>query len=346
MQECPEKLHGSKIFSGSGFRNFRVQIKFLYFNLMIKAWNKKAYLLTATLLLIVFQAQAQNMVLNPGLENYITCPGFGQFGNSWVNDWDKPSVGSSDFYHDSCPNILPPPGAAPHTGHGEGGIILYNFGTEYREYVTATLNQPLVAGSSYYVEFYLALNPGYIQAVIEAGAYFTDSMPGFFPNSLHINASPQVKNTGSYLSYGWNKISGYLIANGGETYVTIGNFNDDSSTTISQVGSIGSYGAYYFIDDVYVGLADSVPSGIQTSSSLAPLIYPNPAKVSTPITISIPAGGDYELSIFNSCGSLVTTSRLNGNRNRLPIEINASGLYFYRISDGDRQTFGKIMVLE
>lgn len=35
-------------------------------------------------------------------------------------------------------------------------------------------------------------------------------------------------------------------------FITIGNFHDDSSTTITQPGTFGAFGAYYFIDDVSV----------------------------------------------------------------------------------------------
>ena len=40
-------------------------------------------------------------------------------------------------------------------------------------------------------------------------------------------------------------------------FITIGNFHDDSSTTIIQPGTFGAFGAYYFIDDVSVKVDSS-----------------------------------------------------------------------------------------
>lgn len=81
------------------------------------------------LLVSINSAKAQNLVINPGLENYITCPGFGQFGNTYINNWTKPSWGSTDYYHTNCPGILPV-NQTPHGGSAYFGVIAYNFGTE------------------------------------------------------------------------------------------------------------------------------------------------------------------------------------------------------------------------
>ncbi|MBL0340716.1 MAG: hypothetical protein IPP71_07240 [Bacteroidetes bacterium] len=51
--------------------------------------------------------KSQNLVLNPGFDSYITCPGFGQFSNVYINDWNKPTIGSSDYYHFNCAGIQP-----------------------------------------------------------------------------------------------------------------------------------------------------------------------------------------------------------------------------------------------
>jgi len=297
-------------------------------------WNR---LFVSCLLILSFHTGiSQNLVLNPGLENYISCPGFGQFGPAWVTDWHKPSVGSSDYYHYNCPAVIPPVGSAPRTGNGEGGLILYNFGTEYREYVTATLSQPLVAGNSYYIEFYLALNPGSIQAVEEAGAYLSDSIPGFFANSLTINVTPQIKNTGGALSYGWNKISGYMMATGGETYITFGNFMNDSNTTVSTVGTVGSYGSYYFIDDVLVRGSDSTGTGITAVLNKHSQLMP--PLVNSWYAVSLP---DLEfshatLTICDPAGKVAEMFELNGKNDEVSFSRFSAGMYFYVLRSGNR----------
>src|SRR5436190_17800368 len=96
---------------------------------------KKVLLINAIAILFLSKASAQNLLLNPGLENYITCPGFGQFSSTYINDWTKPSIASTDYYHTNCPGIQPN-SQVPHGGNAYFGIIAYNFGTEYREYAT------------------------------------------------------------------------------------------------------------------------------------------------------------------------------------------------------------------
>jgi hypothetical protein len=220
---------------------------------------------------------AQNLVLNPGLESYITCPGFGQFSNSYIDDWDKPTYGSTDYYNYNCAGIIPSQ-QIPRTGNAYAGIIAYNYGQEYREYMTGMLTAPLNPGATYYCEFFVSLNDGYIQAVKEIGAHFSVSSPGPYANSLHVPLTPQIQNTITLLddTSNWMRISGYFLASGGEQYITIGNFNDDAGTTIVQVGSSGSYGSYYFVDDVWLSLAEGTGIGFAGLPALA--IYPNPAE--------------------------------------------------------------------
>lgn len=196
---------------------------------------------------------AQNLVSNPGMDLFLTCPGFGQFANTYIVDWSKPSIASSDYYNYNCPAIIPAL-EIPYNGEAYAGIIAYNFGTEYREYITGTLTTPLIAGNAYEVEFYVSLHNNYIQAIEELGAYLSAAPPGPYSNSLHIPVIPQIINTTGALddTSGWKKVSGIFVATGGEQYITIGNFNDDASTTVTQPYSIGSFGAYYFVDGVSV----------------------------------------------------------------------------------------------
>jgi hypothetical protein len=214
-----------------------------------------------------YTAHPQNLVSNPGFDSFITCPGFGQFNNSYITDWSKPSIASSDYYNYNCTGIIPSL-EFPYSGEAYAGIIAYNFGQEYREYVTGLLTAPLTAGQLYEVEFYVSLHNNYIQAIEEMGAYLSASAPGPFSNVLHIAVTPQIVNTGGVLSdtSGWEKVSGTFVASGGEQYITIGNFNSDSATTITQPYFVGSYGAYYFIDGVSVQEVNT--SGISESDEI------------------------------------------------------------------------------
>ncbi|CAN5405612.1 hypothetical protein BH11BAC1_BH11BAC1_24510 [soil metagenome] len=280
---------------------------------------------------------AQNLVLNPGLENYITCPGFGQFSNTFINDWDKPTYGSTDYYHYNCPGIIPSQ-QVPHGGDAYAGIIGYNFGQEYREYMTGTLSSPLIPGATYYCEFYVSLNDGYIQAIKEMGAYFSTFSPGPYANALHVPVTPQIVNTTMLLddTSSWMRISGYFLAAGGEQYITIGNFYNDTNTTIVQVGNVGSYGSYYFVDDVWVSLSEG--TGVGEFETEEVRLYPNPA--SNTLTIDSKHGSINSISIYNLFGQNVYSSiKINqAGQNNYEINLNylSPGIYMAEIHRGEK----------
>jgi len=281
--------------------------------------------------------QAQNLVLNSGLEDYNTCPGFGQFDSIFVQHWTKPTWGSTDYYHDSCVGIQPV-SQAPHGGHAYFGVIAYNYGTEYREYATAKLSQPLTAGAAYEVEFYVSLNDGYIQAVNELGAYFSSSAPGPYSNFLHIPVTPQVENTAGVLgsTTAWMFVSGSFIASGSEQYITIGNFRDDSSTTITQVGNVGSYGAYYFIDDVLVTptKATEIPKIVQEEFTVGP----NPSSGIFQIKLSNEINeACLSWEVMDCSARIISSGKIESDPLNKTIDLtgNANGVYFLRlISNG------------
>lgn len=277
---------------------------------------------------------AQNLLLNPGLENYITCPGFGQFSSTYINDWTKPSIASTDYYHSNCPGIQPSQ-QVPHGGNAYFGIIAYNLGQEYREYATGHLSSPLTAGTVYTVEFYVSLNDGYIQAVNELGAYFSASVPGPFPNSLHIAVTPQVENTTGVLGSDstWMLVSGSFTAAGGEQYITIGNFHDDLSTTVTQVGSVGSFGAYYFVDDISITAAKV--TGIESLNESMIGIYPNPFSTSTTIKIYDERFTKYDFKLFDTIGREDLNLKLQTPDLKLDRGDLKRGIYFYKVT-GDR----------
>jgi OOP family OmpA-OmpF porin len=286
----------------------------------------KKFLVLISFCILSICADAQNLVLNPGLENYIACPGFGQFGPAYINDWSKPSIASTDYYNVNCAGIQPTQ-QTPHGGDAYFGIIAYNYTGEYREYATGRLSSPLLAGVPYSVSFYVSLNDGYIQAINEMGAYFSASAPGPFGNALHIAATPQVENTSGMLSSttSWMLISGSFIASGGEQYITIGNFHDDASTTITQVGNVGSYGGYYFVDDISV---KAELTGLELYHSTEILTWPDPFKNELHFNLGSLNSG--ELILRDVSAHIVLQQDIE-NAAWLNTSSLASGLYLYEI---------------
>jgi hypothetical protein len=313
---------------------------------MIHLLFKRSPIALAFLLLFCNKMDGQNLVLNPGFESFITCPGFGQFSNVYISNWNKPTIASSDYYHYNCAGINPTV-QAPRNGEAYAGIIAYNFGTEYREYVTGTLSAPLVAGQTYNVEFYVSLNDGYIQAITELGAYLSNAAPGPFSNVLHINVIPQVENTAGTITDTsvWKKVSGQIVAAGGEQFITIGNFHNDTTTTITQPGTSGSYGAYYFVDDVAVTL-DSTTSITSILNSDDPKIFlsddnflivqiPNSTQLSTPLL----------LRCYDMKGRLVMMEELQSNLSKIKLGQLKSQIYIFSIINSSGKLWSKRIVM-
>lgn len=293
----------------------------------------KRYILSISFLIFYIPlSYSQNLVINPGLENYITCPGFGQFSNSYINNWSKPSWGSTDYYHTSCVGINPND-QLPHSGHAYFGVIAYNYGTEYREYATGELSSPLVAGTLYQVEFYVSLNDGYIQAVEEMGAYLSATAPGPYANSLHIPVTPQIQNNTGILgdTASWMLVSGTFTATGGEQYITIGNFNDDSATTIAMVGSTGSYGTYYFVDDISV---TAIPDGILEQDGSSISIYPTVSHGYYNLEIKNTTEKKFRFEITDCAGKKIMEENAVVNDHHFQKQFDLSqldnGVYFLR----------------
>jgi OOP family OmpA-OmpF porin len=298
--------------------------------------KKHLFLIALFFCFCIRQSSSQNLVLNPSLENYIICPGFGQFSNTYINNWSKPSYGSTDYYHTACPGIYPA-SQAPHTGNAYFGIIAYNYGTEYREYATGELSAPLVSGTQYVVSFYVSLNDGYIQAVQEMGAYLSPAAPGPFANSLHIAVTPQIENNTGILGDTalWTLVSGTFTAAGGEQYITIGNFHDDLTTTIAMVGSIGSFGTYYFVDDVSI---TEVPEGIAELDGGTVSVYPSVSNGIYTLEIKNADAKNLLFEITDLSGKKMITENVemsSGNfEKKVDLSSFGNGIYFLRLFSG------------
>lgn len=159
----------------------------------------------------------------------------------------------------------------PRTGKGFAGFVVFDTIKPYeREYISAKLDFKLNFNESYCVSFYVSLSNyhfitnGYMgsrYAIDRIGLYFSD-------NEIQLNTYdiipviPQISNTpGNILkdTINWMLISGTFLAQGGEQYITIGNFYQNDSTNYSDIGDTTnlSFGSYYYIDDVSVYECDA-----------------------------------------------------------------------------------------
>jgi len=168
----------------------------------------------------------------------------------------------------------------PFEGESFARIVLYST-TGDKEYLEIPQTSNLQSGAIYQVECYLSLTESSEYTTNEVGCYFSqDSILGFdSDNNLPLES--QLYNTTSTTidTSGWTLFRGFYQSNGGESYLTIGNFksNDQSNVLFTETNPI--YGSFsrcaVCVDNVSVV---EIPSGldedIQQSHGL--IIYPNP----------------------------------------------------------------------
>ena len=233
---------------------------------------------------------AQNLVKNGSFEEYYFCPVMWQGNIDTCKNWFQPLKTSTSDWFNECAAWAANGGmGAPknifgyqyaRTGNGYAGIAGYLYrGPVYinqREYIETQLSEPLER-KRYCVRFFVSLADTVGRfAINNMSAYFTnDSVlsDGFFLDYPFIEAQAQVSSPpNQYLNdyQNWMEISGSFVAQGGEKFLTIGNFKKDSNILIQIANPQVTFpSAYYYIDDVSVYPCDapiySAYAGIDTT---------------------------------------------------------------------------------
>lgn len=234
-------------------------------------------------LLITQQLLAQNLVFNSGFEQYDKCPGsFNYISKGEISPgWVSPTTGTPDMFHMCSTGEAGVPTnwagySKAYTGSGYAGLYAYIFGgiKDYREYLQAKLSAPLEAGAKYQVEFYfkLASNSKYcidrLGFLLSDSAYQTTGDEVFPVGATYERINRDINVRSSSI---WTRFSYVHIAEGGEQYLTIGNFSNRSKTRYLQIPNSQSTepmlarAAYFYIDDVkVVKVSDSPDAPVLT----------------------------------------------------------------------------------
>ncbi|UKN03391.1 gliding motility-associated C-terminal domain-containing protein [Paracrocinitomix mangrovi] len=211
----------------------------------------------------MFTTNAQNIVPNPDLEQYTSCPtGVAQVGN--LVGWDKiPNhTGSADCIN-ACNNTnVDVPNNAFGTQNAHSGVGYFGFASYYqstpsfREYTYCTFTSAMVAGTTYDISFWVSLSDNSQYGSDNAlQLYFSNTVvSGTGGNWNPITTiTPDIVNTTMITDKtNWQQLNFQYTATGGELYMTIGNFYTDVNTNTVAAGA-GSYSTvYYYVDDFVV----------------------------------------------------------------------------------------------
>jgi outer membrane protein OmpA-like peptidoglycan-associated protein len=227
-----------------------------------------------------------NLVYNGSFEEYRYCPrrvdAVGVL--TLVEGWYQPTRGSADYFNVCGSRECGVPSnklgqQLPHDGDGYCGI--YCSKNDYREYLQTRLRRKLRSGDSIQLTFWASLSEESTGAVATLGGLFTkesisDTVRTLFMAKEREYLSdeifqtiarpyvPQVVNpidSTIVNTRGWQRISGIFVAQGGEQYITIGNFNLAEHSGYVDYDSLTRLlpGAYYYIDDITVECLNCPP---------------------------------------------------------------------------------------
>lgn len=237
-------------------------------------------------LFIIPSALSQNLVYNSSFEIYEVCPEYytEKPVKELIPGWNLPTRGSSDYFN-SCSRfqVNVPNNFIGHMfakdGQAYAGILLLqisddknkkNKTSDYREYLQTELIKPLVKGKKYQVKFYYSIATYSTYAINNLGIYISNNKIKNRLSTKTLQYIPQIKMNQSTLNItkdSWCEVCDTIIANGGEKFLTIGNFFTDDETEYKELDLSDvrkslhdkikkNKTAYYYIDLISVSLIE------------------------------------------------------------------------------------------
>lgn len=213
--------------------------------------------------------EGENLIENGGFESVDKSPkklGSIESATGWVS---PTGVRADLFTANKIPDISVPENIYgkehPKEGGNYAGIVGYSYGNKIpRSYVMTKINVPLKKGLRYCVKFNVSLSEASKYATNNMAAklskkpFGTDSKLPLIdePSLVHYNNDHKIMSA----RYDWTEVCGTFVAEGGEKYITIGNFNSDDETKSERmkkdpkVNVTQIVAAYYYVDDVTVRL--------------------------------------------------------------------------------------------
>lgn len=215
----------------------------------------------------------QNLLTNGGFEAYTALPNtYSQICNS--NTWTTPSgfcslvvgCGSPEYYNSAGTGGAGAPATfwatvMPHSGNGFAGFAPWYVGSPtFREYIRVGLSAPMVVGQTYMVSFWLTngISTLHPYGISRLGFAFSTT-PLVQSCGSTIAYTPQIEIPQVVYSTTWQQFSYIFTPTQPFQYLCIGNFVPYASTVSALVGSSGSSGSYYYIDDIVVQPSTPLP---------------------------------------------------------------------------------------
>ncbi len=304
-----------------------------------------------------FDLSAQNLIPNGDLEDTIPK----NFDLKFAAEWDSPTNATPDYYteyHNNLNNRGVPYNLngfqQPKSGIAYVGFLVFSKpNPDFREYLQNQLVRELKKDSVYCFQVYVNLADSFTYATRNTlGVYFTDKMVD--TNSvLYLGYVPNLILDSNYIEekQSWIKMHSNYKAAGGEKYLLIGNFSNDSSIdTMALTGGSQLYyqATYLYFDDFYLGSCDSLPQDTSIGLIERKLkfkeakVFPNPSTAQ--FNIEVKKADAYTLEVMDHSGRAVISDSFNGSTTQLNLAGFSEGVYFLRIISDRRAYYQKIIL--
>lgn len=214
-------------------------------------------------------AFSQNLVPNPGFEEFYSCPGYfsQRITDFRAKEWTSAGTGTPDLFNACSEGEADVPynwaGVSDaFDGEGFAGIYTWmNSDNQYREYLQSKLRAPLIKDSTYRIEFHYRLSSYSKYSVDRIGLMLSDSLLHIPDDQVirHLPVLSSVQDSALTRETGlWETASMQYKAAGGEHYLIIGNFFDNETTHYYCIQSrpvqqdMLAWSSYYYVDAVEV----------------------------------------------------------------------------------------------
>jgi hypothetical protein len=303
----------------------------------------KTFLVSIILIINLGKTKAQLILVpNFSFEDSINCNSLGYYIEENVYNWR----GGRGYFNPCKMPLFSVPNnefGSQNAKSGNSYCGLFSYGKSldfkpFRNYIQVKLLNKLIAEKKYNVEFYVSASNLMHAKSNSIGAYFSvdsfsvsnigyDNLLPFVPQ-IQNNPDNDLSDTAN-----WTLVSGNFIANGGEQYLTIGNFLPDSLSNVIPLDSVCSdpngfgCGVYFYIDDVSLVLDDD--SGTEESLlSNNFKVFTNPSKDVLKIEMQTNFNGT--IQIRDALGKEIFNTNFQNNISNFTIDTKdfESGLYF------------------
>lgn len=288
------------------------------------------------LLNVQYYSVGQNLVPDPGFEiKTIEC-----IVSPPLVHWFNPNIATPDLYSlDPCGTQLTPENmnlvGAPLPYEGQSYVGMFccehpESASQTREYVSTQLIESLQSGQIYTLRFKLARAIVFDLAIDKIGAYFSTDAPwSESPNVMDVE--PQVETSGEVLTpdLEWMTIEFEFTAQGGEQFLTLGNFRypDEMTVVFTGLSWKNFFSAYYLFDDVHLELKETSTHSIS--------IIESSWFINSDGVLYAETSGEYK--IYSLSGIALRSGNFNSGTQSLPLSDLAAGVYIIYLQNSTEQ---------